>query len=733
MASHNTDVQSKEIQALLSVLNPRQREAVTAPLGPVLVLAGAGSGKTKVLTSRIAYLVETKQFEPHNILAITFTNKAAKEMQLRVGAVGATMGTFHSVCARILRHEIAALGYSRSFTIYDDDDQARVLKEVCAKHSVPARFSPNLFRSYISTAKNLLQTPDQLSLGIDPVLLNLTRSIYTDYQNYLLNQNALDFDDLLMLTALMLQRFPAVLAKYQGIFKYVLVDEYQDTNHAQYVLLYLLAVGEGECHGSRNLFVVGDDAQAIYGFRGSNLKNILDFERHFPDAKVIKLEQNYRSTKNILDVAQQVIDLNSEQKPKKLWTENASGEKIQVIEVRDEVAEARFVAASIVRASTPKGTTGVEAGDSASDVTYVPDEQPGYDVIDDAVEEGSGEASLKPFSILDHFLKQQATRGGRRRAMPGEWDPTVPILPAEHGDLARFAVLYRTHAQSRAIEEAFLRAQIPYQIIGGVKFYQRKEIKDVLAYLRLVVNPRDIVSLQRAINEPPRGIGERSLQPIKDFLFDHEVGAAEFASVHAAQIGLGARQLTGAKSFFTMLSEFAALDPAGTLTSLIRLVTKKSGYEEALRAEGKEGESRWENVEEIFNVAQKYDNLPWRDGLDDFLEEVALMTDADTVRGGGDSVTMMSLHQAKGLEFDTVFLTGLEEGILPHSRSLLNPEELSEEVRLAYVGITRARQKLFLLYAQSRRMYGTLQGSVPSRILKALPEDKVSRTELADF
>ena len=685
----------KQGEDFLAGLNPRQREAVTAPLGPVLVLAGAGSGKTKVLTSRVAWLIATGQFGAASILALTFTNKAAKEMQARVGALlggsaaTPTMGTFHSVCARILRTEISALGYSRSFAIYDADDQARVLKDICSQQDVPARFSPNLFRAYISTAKNLLQTPDELAIGIDHALHNLTRSVYTAYQNFLFRQNALDFDDLLMLTARLFQNAPATLEKYRGIFRYVLVDEYQDTNHAQFVLLHLLAN-----HGARNIFVVGDDAQAIYGFRGSNLKNILDFEVNFPDASVIALEQNYRSTKNILDVAQQVIDLNPEQKKKKLWTENAVGEKIQVVEVEDEGAEARYVAAEIVRAS----------GSDSGENVYVE-------------EEGSSDDPGAPFSILDYMMKKRGARGAPRGVAH-----SVPTLPHDHGALSSFAVLYRTHAQSRAVEEIFLQSQIPYQIIGGVKFYQRREIKDVLAYLRLVVNPRDVVSTKRVINEPPRGIGEKSLGVITDFLLE---GTGD---VHVQDVSLGTRQSAGAKSFYELLAACAALDASESVSSLIRLVIKRSGYEQLLRDGSTDGESRWENVQEIFNVAGRYGHLPWREGLDDFLEEVALMTDADATRGvASDCVTMMSLHQAKGLEFDTVFLIGMEEGILPHSRSLLNPDELAEEVRLAYVGITRARRKLFLVYAQSRQLYGTRQSFAPSRFLRVLPEEKVNK------
>lgn len=709
---YNTLVQAK----ILENLNDRQRSAVLAPKGPVLVLAGAGSGKTKVLTHRIAYLISEGMFKPENILALTFTNKAAKEMLSRVeklfpGIGLPTMGTFHSVCARILRQEISVLGYTRGYVIFDDEDQTKLLREICQGKNLGAKFPPNVFRAYISQAKNSLQTPEELNLPLDGSMLNLVRQIYIEYQNYLFKQNALDFDDLLMLTVKIFQTYPDVLKKYQQMFKYILVDEYQDTNHVQYVLLYLLAIGTPENVGSRNLFVVGDDAQAIYGFRGSSLKNILDFEEHFPDCVVIKLEQNYRSSKNILAVAQKVIEINSEQKPKKLWTENIEGPKIRLLEVEDELEEAKFVAKTII-----KKATGQEEGDvgsnkkSNSDVSYESEESPFGDEVED---------EPKKYSILDKFLKKP-----NRQAI-GLSQYLLPQLPKEHGTLNKYAVLYRTHAQSRALEEVFLQSQIPYQIIGGVKFYQRKEIKDVLAYLRLVLNHRDLVGLKRVINEPARGIGEKSYQGIKNFVLQHSGDLSAFRQ-DLANIALPPKQYNAVQNLYLLIEEFTGFENEGNILSLMRLITKKTGYEAWLRDGTEEGENRWNNVEELFNVAAKYQNLPWREALEQFLEEVALMTEIDNMNDAKDCVTFMSLHQAKGLEFDTVFLIGLEEGILPHSRSLLNPSELSEEVRLAYVGITRARNDLYMLYAQTRRMFGNIQSFPPSRILKALPEDNIS-------
>ncbi len=690
-------------EKILQGLNDRQKQAVTAPAGPVLVLAGAGSGKTKVLTHRIAYLISEGLFKSENILALTFTNKAAKEMQGRVQSlfpnIGMpTMGTFHSVCARILRQEIQALGYTKGFVIVDDDDQNKILKEICVQKNFGAKFPPNFFKNYISAAKNVLQTPEELDLGIDKYVLNMVSEVYLEYQNYLFKQNSLDFDDLLMLTVKILQNFPEVLSKYQSIFKYILVDEYQDTNHAQFMLLFLLAIGTKKNVALRNLFVVGDDAQAIYGFRGSNLRNILSFEESFPDALIVKLEQNYRSTKNILSVASEVIQINKEQKPKTLWTENEEGAKTKLLEVEDEVEEAKIVAKTIIAKA---------GGNSKDDLVYESESIPDF------------EEPVKTYSILDHFLKKQKLSARTPINMF-----SVPRLSKDHDTLNKYAVLYRTHAQSRALEEVFLQAEIPYQIVGGLKFYQRKEIKDAVAYLRLVSNYRDLVSLKRVINEPARGIGEKSYQVLKDFVFNSEGDLAKFR-VDLADIILPPKQFNAVQGFFLLLEEFTLFDVSENILSLMRLVLKKSGYEAWLRDGTEEGENRWQNIEELFNVAAKYQNLNWQEGLEQFLEEVALMTEIDNMKDNKDAVTFMSLHQAKGLEFDTVFLIGLEEGILPHSRSLLNPSELSEEVRLAYVGMTRARRNLYLIYAQSRRLFGQVQSFPPSRILKALPEEKI--------
>lgn len=701
----------------LSELNEKQKEAVTAGLGPVLVLAGPGSGKTKTLTRRIAYIIEQKMFHPERILALTFTNKAAKEMRARVdkllsskklkvkseklaaesfnfqlstfnSSASLTMGTFHSVCARILRWEISALGYSPDFVIFDTDDQQKVLREICDDLRLDKKFPPSLFSAYISRAKNLLQMPSELDLGLELPFAEKLAEVYTRYQDSLLGQNGVDFDDLLMLMVKILQNFPRVLAKYQKQFAYVLVDEYQDTNLAQYTLLKLLS----EHH---NLFVVGDDAQSIYGFRGSDITNILNFEKDFPESLIIKLEQNYRSTAHILSAAQKVIEMNPEQKQKTLWTQNANGEKVQLHRLEDERAEAEFVARKIIELAT------------GQEIIYQPEEE-----------------DYKGYSILERFLKARkmhdsATMKDFRKA-------NLPQLPKDHLSLTEFCILYRTHAQSRSLEEVMIESSIPYQIIGGLKFYERKEIKDMLAYLRLSLNFRELVSLKRVINEPARGIGDKSYSIIRDFILDvgKDLSIKDFR-VAFTEVKLTPKIWQAAQDFFLLLEDFSSLEKDNTLPELMRLIVKRSGYEKYLRDGSEKGESRWENVQELFTVAGKFRNLSWREGATALLEEVALMAEIDNKDDKKDVVTLMTLHSAKGLEFDNVFFVGLEEGILPHSRSLLSQSELAEEVRLAYVGLTRARKKLFVTCAQSRMSFGNRQIQTPSRILNALPETSV--------
>ncbi len=740
-------------------LNHKQKEAVEAPLGPVLVLAGPGSGKTKTLTHRIAYIIEKNMVHPQNILALTFTNKAAKEMRSRVdkllvskelkvksekfdaatfnfqlstfnSSAEPTMGTFHSVCARILRQEITALGYGPDFVIFDTQDQQKVLKEILEQLRVDTKRLPaSLFGALISRAKNLLQLPAELDLGLDSPLGDKLAEVYSRYQDSLYSQNALDFDDLLMLTVKLLENFPKTLQKYQKKFTYILVDEYQDTNQAQYTLLALLAV-------HRNLFVVGDDAQSIYKFRGSDITNILNFEKDYPESLLIKLEQNYRSTQNILGAAQKVIELNSEQKPKTLWTENEPGEKIILTCEKDERAEAEFVARNIVALAAPRTT------DLKTDEPSFAKASEGRHGTENLYEADHDKEEPKKYSILDRFIKA--------KKIQAEYSSNfgrglVPQMPKQHSSLKEYCVLYRTHAQSRGLEEVFIEAGIPYQIVGGLKFYERKEIKDMLAYLRLAINFRDLVSLKRVINEPPRGIGDRSYEIIRDFILNtsnqrisestnkNQSTNLEISQFRAkfSEIKLQPKAWQSGQEFFALLEEFSDFNPAFSLPELMKIILKKTGYEKYLRDGSESGESRYENVLELINVAHKFKNLPWQQAASEFLEEIALIAEIDQKDESKDAVTLMTLHSAKGLEFDNVFFVGLEEGILPHSRSLIDPGELAEEIRLAYVGLTRARKRLFLVYTHSRRVFGNIQLSQPSRILRALPREKVDYRGMA--
>ncbi len=751
----------------LSSLNDKQRQAVEAPLGPVLVLAGPGSGKTKTLTYRIAYIIDKRIVKPEHILALTFTNKAAKEMRSRVAkllarykgaAESLTMGTFHSVCARILRREIAVLGYASDFVIFDTDDQQKVLREILEDLRIDSKkMPPSLFGALISRAKNLLQLPADLNLGLESPMREKLAEVYARYQDALYKQNALDFDDLLLLMVKIFENFSKVLAKYQKKFSYVLVDEYQDTNPVQYRLLSLLAI-------HHNIFVVGDDAQSIYKFRGSDITNILNFEKDYPEGLLIKLEQNYRSTKNILNAAQKVIEMNPEQKPKTLWTENVQGEKIILTCEEDERAEAEFVARWIIKLSTRTDAEFNADGRGSGDSTYEAD----FD-----------QAEPKPFSILDRFIKAKKLQAKYPSSFGRGF---IPQLSKKHESLKEFCVLYRTHAQSRALEEVMIEASIPYQIVGGLKFYERKEIKDLLGYLRLTLNFRDLVSLRRVINEPPRGIGDKSYAVIRDFILNfnqynsniassenRKIGKADsptsdfriaFADIHPHtksfnqsddfkdqnlselaltvsknKFGVGVKiqpkAWQAAQEFFGLIEGFSEFDGKFTLPELMKLILKKTGYGKYLRDGSEKGETRWENVEELVNVAHKFGNTPWREALREFLEEVALISEIDQKDESKDAVTLMTLHSAKGLEFDNVFFVGLEEGILPHSRSLIDPSELSEEIRLAYVGLTRARKRLFLVYTHNRRVFGNVQISQPSRILKVLPRDKVALKGMA--
>lgn len=653
-------------------LNAAQLEAVTAPMGPVLILAGAGSGKTRALTLRIVYLIKKLGLPAENILAVTFTNKAAGEMKERLNKLLGKrsdsmplMGTFHSIGARILRMEGQVFGLSKNFLIYDSDDQESLIKEILLSERIdPTKFKPSLFGHIIDRAKNNLEEPNDIEVG-DKQFNRTAQMVYEKYQDQLMKNNAVDFGDLIMLPVKLFRSHPEILEKYQKLWKYILVDEYQDTNTAQYEMTRLLA----KLH--KNLFVVGDDAQAIYGFRGADLQNILDFEKDYPDAKIIRLEQNYRSTSHILAIAEKVIELSPKQHKKKLWTDNIEGKKPILYRADDELAEAWFVAKTIVEIQDGK----------SNELQYISED-------DD--------------SILSRIMRRSQAR-------------VVAKLKVREG-LNNIAVLYRTHAQSRAVEEMMIEASIPYQIVGGLKFYERKEIKDMLAYLKLLVNPNDLVSLKRIINTPPRGIGPKAFDMLKEALLVHDDKALAQVMENKPAI----------KSFFEIINTISGLDEnEANILDILRNILRLTGYENFLRDGSQEGETRFENVQELFNVAGIYKALPWKEGLNKFLEEVSLMTQADEIDMNSQKVTLMTLHQAKGLEFDTVFFIGLEEGILPHSKSMLEAKDISEEVRLAYVGITRARKHLYLIHAMSRKTFGVRNMSLPSRILKAIPNDLI--------
>lgn len=631
---------------ILDSLNPEQQVVVTHERGPLLVLAGAGSGKTKALIHRIAYLMSVKQVAGHQIMAVTFTNKAAQEMRTRVekllaeqtNVVGQPMlGTFHSLCARFLRADIHYLGFKNSFVIYDTNDQIQVIKGAIEKLRLdPKKFVPMAVLAQISQAKSELLDPVQYAKKANDYFQETVAKIYPLYEAGLLNNNALDFDDLIYKTVVLFQHFPEVLDRYQERFHYLLVDEYQDTNHAQYVFLQLLT------EKYRNITVVGDDWQGIYSWRGADIRNILNFEKDYPEAKTVKLERNYRSTQLILDASHSVIEKNRQRTDKKLWTDREAGELIEVVEAQDERDEA--------------------------------------DGIIDRIKNSGQE--------LHHHV-----------------------------------ILYRTNAQSRPIEEALLRAGLPYQIVGGVRFYERQEIKDVLAYLSLIVNNQNSIALQRIINVPPRKIGKLAWEKIRQF-FGSEPIAVQLGLARAYELGeLKPATRQAVAGFMQLLEKIQTLGKELTASALIHAVVERVGYREYLLDGTEEGEERYQNVKELLTVSQKYDHLTPELSLATFLEEVALISDLDNLADGGkDAVTLMSIHAAKGLEFHSVYVAGLEENIFPHSRSQLDPEQAEEERRLMYVAMTRAATHLHLFYAKRRALYGNFQANPPSRFLADLPQ-----------
>ncbi|OGI27164.1 MAG: ATP-dependent DNA helicase PcrA [Candidatus Moranbacteria bacterium RIFOXYB1_FULL_43_19] len=630
---------------IIKSLNEQQREAVLSTEGPVLVIAGAGSGKTRLLVYRIAYLIKEKKISPRQILAVTFTNKAAEEMKERVKKLLGSdfrqqpwMGTFHHICVRILRTEIEKIGYKKNFVIYDDSDQLALIKKIMKGKEISVeQFNPRAMLAVIGKAKGELQKVEDYISG-ESYFERIVARIYEAYQKNLLNNNALDFDDILQKTVELFQKFPDVLEKYQSIFRYIMVDEYQDTNKAQYVLVNLLA------RRHRNLCVVGDDWQSIYAFRGADVRNILDFEKDYPEAKVVKLERNYRSTQKILDAAHGVISKNIRRKDKKLWTDNIEGHDVIVFKATDEQDEAAFIAREIGRIS----------------------------------EEDS-------LSLND------------------------------------FVVLYRTNAQSRAVEEAFLESAIPYRVVGGVRFYERREIKDFLAYLRLISNPNDEISLERIINIPARGIGSVTFGKITRFARENDLDLVSAMKRSAKIQDINSAKGDLISKFGELLERLCEAAKRVPLTDLMDLVFSETGYQKALLSEGEIGQIRFENVRELFTVAEKYKKEKGLAGLNVFLEEVALMASTDNIDSKSGLVHLMTLHSAKGLEFDTVFVAGMEEGLFPHSRAMLDSGELEEERRLAYVGITRAKKRIYLLWAVTRHIFGSTRVNVASRFLDDIP------------
>ena len=629
-------------QQYLAELNPAQREAVLATEGPLLVVAGAGSGKTRVLTYRVAHLVAACGAKPNEILAITFTNKAAAEMRSRLegllGPVVRTMWvlTFHAACGRILRREAPRLAYTSSFTIYDQADQVRLVK-LCLEEldRDPKRFAPAGIHAQISNAKNRLVGPAEYAERVASFYDQTVADVYGLYQKRLHAANAVDFDDLLMLTVQLLEAFPEVREKWSSAFRYVLVDEYQDTNHAQYRLLQLLA---GE---HRNVCAVGDPDQSIYSFRGADIRNILDFERDFTDARVIPLEQNYRSTNRILAAANAVITNNRERKPKELWSELGEGEPVRIVEVEDEHAEARLVAAEVARL--------IDEGWSGSEI----------------------------------------------------------------------AVFYRTNAQSRVIEDVLTRQDVPYQVIGGPRFYERAEIRDAVAYLQALVNPADAVSLARIANRPRRGIGDTSLARLRTFADAQGIALWE-ALDRADEAGLGTAAVKAVSAFRRLMESLMAASHEATVPELLEALLERSGTIAAYEAERTvEARGRIENLRELVGVAQEYQEQAEEPSLSDFLQGVSLVSDQDTLRDEAGLVSLMTLHNAKGLEFRAVFVTGMEEGVFPHARSL-EEQGLEEERRLFYVGVTRARERLVLTHATARSLWGTRSYNLASRFLDEL-------------
>lgn len=625
-------------------LNPEQQRAVETTEGPLLIQAGAGSGKTKTLTHRIAYLIATSRATPYNILAVTFTNKAAKEMRARVGQlVGQNsdhrgfmpyMGTFHGICVRLLRQDGEHIGIPRSFVIFDESDRQAAVKQASKRVMIDEKaFPARLLSGLISSAKNDMITAGEYAVTATTPAQRAAAQVYPLYEKSLKDAAALDFDDLINRTVHLLQTQTEIRAKWQQQFRYIMIDEYQDTNTAQYQLVKLLT------NEHRNVAVVGDDWQSIYSWRGADFRNILNFEKDYKDCAIIKLEQNYRSTNHILKAAHAIITKNTQRSDKELWTDAGDGLPVQMLQIVSERAEGE----AIIR----RVRNGIDSG-------------------------------------LRHYRD--------------------------------FAVLYRTNAQSRSIEESLVHYGIPYRIIGGQRFYDRKEIKDLMAYLRLIFQPEDRISFERVVNVPTRGVGAKSLQGFFSWQLSEELTLFEALQQAAQCPGITAKARNALSELGDILASLRLIMEDTTVAGLIDSLLRRIGYLQYLSDGSPQGEARQENVKELLSVAQEYQDV----GLDGFLEEVALVSDLDSANFDGDAVTLMTLHAAKGLEFPVVFMCGLEESIFPHSRALYDPKEMEEERRLCYVGMTRARQELYMLYASSRMLYGGVQHNPPSRFLSEI-------------
>lgn len=651
-------MQPINIHEAVQRLNPPQRQAVEATDGPLLIMAGAGSGKTRVLTHRIAYLIATRKAPPWSILAITFTNKAAREMQERVSKLVGEEGrdiwvsTFHSMCVRILRKDIERIGFTSNFSILDSTDQLSVIRN-CMKHFNidTKKFEPKAIQAAMSTAKNELVTPQQYEQKVGDYFEGIVAKVYTEYQKRLKSNNSLDFDDLIMATIQLFKEVPEVLDFYQRKFQYIHVDEYQDTNRAQYMLCRMLA----DSH--HRICVVGDSDQSIYRWRGADISNILNFEEDYPEARTIMLEQNYRSTSNILNAANNVISLNTGRKPKNLWTDQGEGDKIKVFRGDTEHDEGYFVTSEINK--------NIKAGKS----------------------------------YQDH------------------------------------AILYRTNAQSRVIEEILIKSDIPYQIVGGIKFYDRKEIKDMLAYLRLISNPDDDISLTRIINVPKRSIGDTTVGKLAAAA--GERGTSIFRVLEVVDdLGFAGRTRNALVEFYDMIAQLHRMVEFLSVTELTEKMLEMSGYRTELQTENTiESRSRLENIDEFLSVTMEFEKNNEDKSLVSFLTDLALIADIDSMNdeeeNRDDAVVLMTMHSAKGLEFPVVFIIGMEEGVFPHSRAFMDNEELEEERRLAYVGITRAEKQLFLSCARMRTLFGRTTANPPSRFLDEIPEELKEDTQIA--